>query len=95
MPYDMANHRHITVGWVVRGGAPTCPPDPSYPEGVALDVSSPGAPACDVRLPYPAPCVGTHVIACNLCGLRVAVSAAGRPDDPTSVRMACKQMGLS
>ena len=68
------------------------PPDPKYPNGVALNMSKPGQDFCDVMLPYPAPECGMHEILCSECGLSVLVSAAGRNDDPVSVRVACKKV---
>jgi hypothetical protein len=41
-------------------------------------------------LPYPAKRIGHYRIECELCGLRVACTTAGRPDDPRSIRIACK-----
>lgn len=70
-------------------GAARCPADPKWPQGMALDVSTPGAPSCFVKLPYPAPECGMWVLQCGVCSLTVAVTAAGRPDDPVSVRLPC------
>jgi hypothetical protein len=68
------------------------PPDPAYPLGVLLDTSA-GRPFCEVALVYPAPCVGKWIIKCSVCGLLALVTAAGRVDDPHTVRLACKLKG--
>jgi hypothetical protein len=68
------------------------PPDPAYPLGMSCDLSR-GRPSCAVALEYPAPCVGKWLINCDLCGTNAIVTAAGRPDDPHTVRLACKTKG--
>jgi hypothetical protein len=70
-------------------GKAQCPPDPDYPHGIAIDFAQ-GRASCTATLPYPAPECGYFLVACELCDLRMAVTAAGRPDDPTSVKVACK-----
>ena len=72
-------------------GAARCAPDPTYPNGIALDASSGSKRVCTAILPYPAPECGLWVILCEACPMSVAVTAAGRPDDPTSVTMMCKR----
>jgi hypothetical protein len=47
----------------------------------------------EIALEYPAPCVGKWIIKCDLCGIFAMVGAAGRPDDPHTVRLACKLKG--
>jgi hypothetical protein len=82
------------VDWHWRSREPAKnPPSPDYPYGIALDMAHPGRKACDVILTYPAPGVGTWFILCQECGYTVAVTAAGRADDPTKVRIPCKQDG--
>lgn len=46
---------------------------------------------CETRLPYPAARCGTYVIECSKCGLSVACTTAGRPDDPRLARLPCKE----
>jgi hypothetical protein len=84
------------VTFVDSGREPQVPPNPDYPEGIDLDPTE-GAPvqSCKVVLPYPAPRCGLMTVACKRCGLTVAVTVAGRPDDPRSVRLACKQLGAT
>jgi hypothetical protein len=83
----------IAVHWLWRSHEPaTQPPHPNYPVGVAIDVTKPGdLRACSVKLDYPAPGVGTWVLVCDACGMTLGVTAAGRADDPTMVKVACKE----
>ena len=73
-------------------GKAQCPPDPNFPMGVRIVMATDNEDSCDVALPYPAPECGMHEILCSECGLSVLVSAAGRNDDPVSVRVACKKV---
>jgi len=70
---------------------PQVAPNPAYPDG--KDVVDPGwRPdlfACETPLPYPARRCGAYVCECEECGFRIAVSTAGRPDDPRSLKFAC------
>lgn len=70
-------------------GKAQCPPNPNFPNGVKVDVSD-GLIACIKHLPYPAPECGAWIVRCKACDMSVAVTAAGRHDDPVSVTMACK-----
>jgi hypothetical protein len=58
---------------------------------VDLDATGGDQPACLVKLPYPARECGMWIIKCDLCKVTVAVTAAGRPDDPKSVRILCNK----
>lgn len=81
----------ITVEFVKSGrGKAQCPPNPDYPEGVAIDAAALGEKACSVDLPYPAPECGTWMVRCDQCQMSVAITAAGRIDDPVSVRVPCR-----
>jgi hypothetical protein len=82
------NHHSIT--WRDAGQAPQCPPDPAFPDGIDLDVSKGATPACLVKLPYPAKRIGFYLVECEFCGIRVACTTAGRPDDPRSIKIPCK-----
>lgn len=79
-----------TIEWIDDHREPQCAPDPAFPEGRDLDIRL-GAlgPSCSIRLPYPAPRCGFYVVTCSLCAVRDAITTAGRPDDPRSVRMPC------
>jgi DNA-directed RNA polymerase subunit RPC12/RpoP len=80
----------MKVHFVDSGREPQCPPDPKYPKGIDADLSQGAAVTCIVQLPYPAPRCGLMVVECPRCGLRVAVTVAGRVDDPRSVKLQCK-----
>jgi len=81
---------HTVTFWPSGRGKAQCPPDPRWPNGIALDAHGDDqGPTCLVALPYPAPECGAHLIECALCGTKVAITAAGRPDDPVSVRLLC------
>lgn len=71
-------------------GKAQCPSNPAWPDGKDLDVSH-GDRACTVDLPYPAEECGVWIIRCSACGMSLGVTAAGRPDDPRSVKFSCKE----
>ena len=71
-----------------RGKARSAP-NPDYPDGCHVDITE-GQTGCSVALPYPAPECGAWIVRCAACGMSVAITAAGRPDDPRSVRIPCK-----
>lgn len=75
-------------------GKARCPPDPRYPNGIAINAATPDRRSCYVTLPYPAPECGFWVVNCEQCGLSMAVTAAGRPDDPISIIISCKERHL-
>jgi len=69
-------------------GKAQCPADPNFPYGKAIDLCQ-GKPGIWVELPYPAPECGMFVI----YGERVdavAITAAGRADDPTKIKLPYK-----
>jgi hypothetical protein len=72
-------------------GAAQCEADPNHPDGIEIDMSKPHKPSCLVVLPYPAPECGLWMIRCGVCAKSLIVTAAGRRDDATSVRMACAE----
>jgi len=81
----------LKVQWIDRGLEPKSPPNPEYPNGIDLSmVTDPDAKTCSTRLPYPAKRIGYFVVECDICGLHTAVTTAGRPDDPRSLRVPCK-----
>lgn len=71
-------------------GKAQCAPDPHYPDGIKLDTSVAGRPYCLVKLPYPAPECGLWMILCEVCKMTAAVTAAGRVDDPISIKLECE-----
>lgn len=82
----------LNISWLWRSREPAkSPPNPQYPDGIDLDVSRGLHAVCSVRLPYPAKGLGVWMVTCTTCGLKIAVTATGRPDDPRSVKVACKR----
>lgn len=80
----------MKIRFLDSGREPMCPPDPAFPNGRRIDISGAADKTCEAHLPYPAPRVGSMVIECPTCGLTVAVTVAGRPDDPHTVVIPCK-----
>ncbi len=72
-------------------GKARCPSNPEYPEGKHL--RTPSGFGCIVDLPYPAPECGYFILRCSSCGSSMAITAAGRPDDPRSAQMVCHLAG--
>jgi len=86
------DNERLRVTWVWRSRNPARhPANPSYPRGVDLDVSL-GATSCHTALPYPAPGLGLWQVECQACGFRLACTAAGRRDDPRSLRIPCRSV---
>ena len=81
------------VIWVDREREPRCPPNPDYPDGKDVDASDGAKHTCKCTLPYPAKRCGIYIVECKICGIRVGVTTAGRPDDPRSVIIACNLEG--
>jgi hypothetical protein len=77
------------IDWFDGGREPQCAPDPRYPTGIDIDASNGATIACVVMLPYPAKRCGHYLVRCRTCGQKVAVTTAGRPDDPKTVTIAC------
>jgi len=77
------------IQWVDRGREPQCPPDPRYPKGIDCDFTNGQEPSCASDLPYPAKRCGVFVVECETCGQRIAITTAGRHDDPRSVKFPC------
>jgi hypothetical protein len=82
----------LKVTWVDDHREPKHPPDPRYPDGVDLDMSLKAIDTCVTPLPYPARRCGQYVIACDICRQRILVTTAGRPDDPRSIKVACRDI---
>jgi hypothetical protein len=77
------------VKWIDGMREPQCAPDPAYPNGIDIDVSGDSKETCTTDLPYPAKRCGYFLVNCELCSLSVAITTAGRPDDPRSVKLRC------
>jgi hypothetical protein len=80
----------MKVIWYDAGREPKCAPNPAYPDGVDIDGSEGATATCTAELPYPARRCGHYTVECETCGLSVGVTTAGRPDDPRSIKLACK-----
>jgi hypothetical protein len=82
----------MKIKWLDRGREPKCDPDPEYPDGKDIDGALGIEPFCKADLPYPAKRCGVYVVQCERCGYTIALTTAGRPDDPRSVTMPCKSL---
>lgn len=80
----------ITISFLDSGRQPRNKPDPRYPEGMTVDLSNGADPKCGYNLPYPAPRCGVYAVMCGKCGARIALTVAGRADDPRVVVIPCK-----
>lgn len=85
----MNNDGRFAITWRDSGHEPRVPPNPAYPTGIDLDASQGAEQTCQTALPYPAQRIGSYFIECNRCGIRVACTTGGKPDDPRSIKMAC------
>jgi hypothetical protein len=82
---------NFTVRWIDHEREPQCAPNPAYPDGIDVDATEPGKPSCKTLLPYPARRCGLYYIKCDRCGMSYVVSTAGRPDDPRSITVPCRE----
>lgn len=80
----------LKVEWLDGHREPQCPPDPQFPDGIDMDLSDGAERTCSTPVPYPSPRCGLLFIECSICGIRVGVTTAGRPDDARSVKIPCK-----
>ena len=80
----------IEVKFLSHNRKPKCAPNPAYPDGMDVDMTGGAKVACLANLPYPAECGGVWIVDCKTCGLRVGITAAGRPDDPRTAKLPCK-----
>lgn len=81
----------IDVYFNDSGRQAQCKPDPNYPEGKLVDLTTNAiARQCARNLPYPAPRCGSYTVVCRECGFTALITVAGRPDDPNAVVMPCK-----
>jgi hypothetical protein len=83
----------MLVTWLEEERRPRHPANPAYPKGIDLDCSGGAKVTCTETLPYPAKGCGQHLVACEICGRKVVITATGRADDPRSVKIACKTPG--
>ena len=81
------------IKYLDSGRLPQCDPNPAFPDGMDIPIPpsvATGSPSCKAVFPYPFPHVGALVVECKVCGCRVAVTVAGRPDDARSMEVPCK-----
>ena len=83
------------IDWIDAGREPACPPNPNYPDGIDLDLAGRAKNTCNIELPYPAKRCGHYRVECKICGLTIGCTTAGRPDDPRSMRVACRTQGTA
>jgi hypothetical protein len=79
----------FNIHWIDRGQSPTQQPNPAYPLGIDIDLTS-GRPGCKDALPWPAPRIGFFYVQCRRCGASAMITTAGRPDDPRSIKLPCE-----
>lgn len=82
--------QQFDIDWHDSGREPQVKPNPAYPTGIDVVGVKPGELGCRVALPYPARRCGAYKVVCKLCGYRLILSTAGRPDDPRSVSVPCR-----
>lgn len=80
----------MIITWHDSGREPQCRPDPAYPNGRDLPAPRGSAATCKTDLPYPAKRCGHIIVRCETCGYSIAITTAGRPDDPRSVELPCQ-----
>ena len=78
------------IEWMDFGREPKCPPNPNYPNGIDVDMSDGATVTCTAKLAHPTKRCGAYRVMCRICGATGACTTAGRPDDPRSLKMACK-----
>ena len=86
----MSDAPEFDIKWLDAGREPQCAPNPAYPDGIDVDLTN-GKPGCIIAVPYPARRCGGYVVECKKCGTKVGLTTAGRPDDPRTVRIPCKE----
>lgn len=84
------------VKFIDSGREPECTPNPDHPNGIELDLRPEDKrlavyPHCCYGVPYPAPRCGVYHVECETCHLTVAVTVAGRADDPRSITLPCSR----
>lgn len=77
--------------FIDSGRKAQCPPNPDFPEGMAVDAGFKRM--CIVDIPYPSTGCGVLRVDCPVCGIKVGFTVAGRVDDPRRVTLPCKVDG--
>jgi len=85
---------NIEVTFLSNHRPPKCAPNPKYPNGIDLDVTHGASVACQADLPYPAECCGVLFVRCKSCGYSIAITTAGRVDDPRTIKLPCARNRL-
>jgi hypothetical protein len=85
------NMGQIEISWLSRHRKAQTAADPNHPNG--RDIDGGQRPACKVELQYPAECVGLYYVECLDCKSNMLITTAGRPDDPKTVMLPCRQLG--
>ena len=80
----------IKITWFDHQREPQCDPNPAHPNGIDVDLRAGKDRGCVTELPYPAPRCGVYLVICEKCGYSVAITTAGRPDDPRKITLPCK-----
>lgn len=93
-PVKSRSDLHV-ITWHDAGRESQRPPNPAYPDGIDIDGSRGFSAACKVALPYPARRCGHYAVECMLCGIRMTLTTAGRPDDPRSLVLPCDLRGAA
>jgi len=83
--------KQFVIKWFDHGREPKCAPDSAFPKGKDINVSAGSLPYCKAELPYPAQRCGYYLVHCTSCGYTIAITTAGRCDDPRSVTIPCKR----
>ena len=83
------------ITWKPREGGrkPAVTPNPDFPHGIHVDGSDDEKPRCRGELPYvmwPERGLGLLIVKCRICDMSIAITTAGRPDDPISLTQNCK-----
>lgn len=86
-----AKPQQFNIRWIDSGQYPKVQPNPAYPTGIDVVGVGGDEDGCRVALPYPAKRIGSYIVKCKLCGFRLALTTAGRPDDPRSVSVPCRK----
>jgi hypothetical protein len=91
---DVTNQQ-FKIRWVDHHRKPQAAPDPNYPNGRDIRFTSDkNVNTCIVQLKYPTAGCGVYMIKCKICGLTIALTTAGRPDDPRTVQLPCEIKGV-
>lgn len=77
--------------WIDRYREPQCKPNPAFPLGQDIDLTGGAEKFCSRTFSWPAKRCGYWYVECSECGTNALITTAGRPDDPRSVKIACKK----